>query len=159
IKKQGAYCDCRSAVALVCQVAEALVAVHAQGVVHRDLKPGNILLDSKAQALLTDFGLARFQEDRDYLTVEGSVVGTPAYMAPEQVSPRFGPVSPWTDLYALGVVLYQMVTGRLPFEGPTMEVLLQIASEPLPPPTRFRNDLDPRLETILMKAMARQPED
>jgi serine/threonine protein kinase/WD40 repeat protein len=157
--KAGPFADCREAVTLVCQVAEALAAVHAAGVIHRDLKPANILLDRNGQALLTDFGLARAERGNEHLTGEGDLLGTPAYMAPEQVEPEFGAVGPWSDQYSLAVVLYQMLTARLPFEGSTMSLLHQIATKTPPPPSQFRAGLDAELEKVLLKAMARRPQD
>lgn len=149
--------DCREAVFLARQVAEALDAVHGHGIIHRDLKPANILLDKNGQALLTDFGLARQENDAEHLTAEGALVGTPAYMAPEQIPSVMGPLGSWTDIYALGVVLYRMLTGRVPFEGSAWTVIHQIAQEEPPPPSRYREDLDALLEGIVLKAMARKP--
>jgi serine/threonine protein kinase len=88
------------------------------GQVHRDVKPGNILIDAASRAALTDFGLARPEESGAGLTFEGVVLGTPEYMAPEQAVAQPDQVGPWTDLYAFGVILYQLLSGRLPFEGP-----------------------------------------
>jgi hypothetical protein len=155
----GRYEDRRLAVTQARQVAEALQAVHDHGIVHRDLKPGNVLLDAGGRALLADFGLARVQGDAGKLTAEGATPGTPAYMAPEQVDPALGPVDARTDVYSLGVVLYQMLTGRPPFTGTTSEVLRQIGGVDPPPPSRFRADLGPALEAIVQRAMARRPED
>jgi hypothetical protein len=131
------------------------------GIIHRDLKPGNILLDRAGTfAHLSDFGLARPGGGTENLTVEGELLGTPSYMAPEQARGQVDQVGPWTDLYSLGVVLYQMLTGRLPFEGlATLGVLHKIASEAAPPPSQFRDDLDPDLEAVVQKALARRPED
>lgn len=152
--------DPRAAVALVRQVAEALEAVHGHGIVHRDLKPGNILLEADGRAVLTDFGLARPEQDTENLTDEGVLVGTPAYMPVEQISPGNGTLGPWTDLYSLGVVLYQMLTGRLPYQaGTALDLLLKIGSEEPVPPSRFSEGLDPALEAIVLKMMARRPED
>jgi hypothetical protein len=159
LTRQGRYQDPRQAVALVLQVLEALEAVHGHGIVHRDLKPGNILLDVAGRAILTDFGLARPLEDPEPLTADGAVVGTPAYMAPEQVGGEVQQIGPWTDVYSVGVVLYQMLTGRLPFEGPATAVFGRILHESPPPPSRFRPDLDPALEGIVLRAMARSPRD
>jgi serine/threonine protein kinase/tetratricopeptide (TPR) repeat protein len=156
---QGRYEDPRQAVALVRQVIDALAAVHERGIVHRDLKPGNILLDAAGQALLTDFGLARPEDDEEHLTRDGHLIGTPAYMAPEQARPTPGEVGVRSDLYSLGVVLYQMLSGRVPFEGPLMNVVSRVAEETPPPLSQFRRDLDPVLEAIVHKAMARQPEN
>jgi tetratricopeptide (TPR) repeat protein/tRNA A-37 threonylcarbamoyl transferase component Bud32 len=153
------YEDPAEAVRLVRQVAEALEAVHARGLIHRDLKPGNILLDTARGAILTDFGLARSQQDGEHLTADGALLGTPAYMAPEQVSKTVGPVGPWTDLYSLGVVLYQMLTGRLPFEGQALELLYSVAHETPDAPSKSRPDLDPSLEGIVLRAMARRPDE
>jgi tetratricopeptide (TPR) repeat protein len=156
---QGRYEDPRQAAALVRQVAEALAAVHDRGIVHRDLKPGNILLDAAGQALLTDFGLARPEDDDEHLTVDGHLIGTPAYMAPEQARPVPGAVGIRSDLYSLGVVLYQMLSGRVPFDGPLMNVVNQVAQETPPALSQLRADLDPALVAIVERAMARKPEE
>src|SRR5262249_16075632 len=107
LARQRRFEDPRAAVAVGRQIGETVRAVHACGVVHRDLKPGNILIDANGRAVLTDFGLARPLEEPDHLTVEGAVLGTPAYMAPEQAAGEAAHVGPWTDLYSLGVVFYQ----------------------------------------------------
>lgn len=146
------------AVELTCQVALALEAVHAQGIVHRDLKPGNVLVDRYGQPFLTDFGLARPIGDEEHLTQEGMVVGTPAYLAPEQAAGRTDGVGAVADIYSLGVMLYQMLTHRLPFLGPPITLIYHtIHSEP-PTPRNLRPDLDPELEVIVLKAMAKKPE-
>ena len=150
--------DSREAARVGAEIAEALAAVHAHGIIHRDLKPGNILLDRQGNALLTDFGLARPTEDQEHITAEGGWVGTPAYMAPEQVSGAAARVGPRTDIFGLGMVLYHMVTGRLPFDGPALAILTRLATEPMPPPSRFRPDLDPRLEAIILRAITRDPD-
>ncbi|HZY88951.1 MAG TPA: protein kinase, partial [Gemmataceae bacterium] len=144
---------------LVRQVAEGLGAVHDGGLIHRDIKPGNVLIDRDGQALLTDFGLARPEQDAEHLTASGVMVGTPAYMAPEQACGEVGRVGPWTDVYSLGVVLYRLLAGRLPFVGPTTAVLWKIGNELPPPPSEFRPGLDPALERVLRKAMALRPEE
>jgi hypothetical protein len=151
--------DVGQAVALARQVLDALEAVHGRGIIHRDLKPGNIIIGPGGKAVLTDFGLARPEKDTEHLTSEGVVVGTPAYMAPEQAGGESGRVGPWTDLYSLGVVLYQMLTGCLPFEGPPLTVLAKIVNEPPPPPSRFRPDLDRGLEAALLKALVKEPRE
>jgi serine/threonine protein kinase len=138
---------------------DALEAIHDHGIIHRDLKPSNILLDAASQAILTDFGLARPKDQSEGLTSEGVVLGTPAYMAPEQASGQHQAVGPWTDLYSVGVILYEMLTGRLPFEGPALKVMAQIVHEPAPPLTSLRPELDPRVEAFVRKAMAREPRE
>jgi hypothetical protein len=159
LARLGRYQDPRQAVDLVRQLLDALEAIHDHGIIHRDLKPGNILLDAAGRAIVTDFGLARPTDEGEGLTSEGVVVGTPAYMAPEQASGQPQAVGPWTDLYSLGVILYQMLTGRLPFEGPALKVMAQIVHESPPPPASLRPDLDPAVEAILRKAMARAPQE
>jgi len=159
LKGSGRFADPREAAELVRQVADGLAAVHGHGILHRDVKPGNILIDLAGQALLTDFGLALPVNDPEHLTSTGVAVGTVAYMAPEQADTEHGAIGPWTDLYSLSVVLYQMVTGRLPFEGPPLAVLSRIAHEVPPLPTKVRPDLDPALEAIINKAMAGRAEE
>jgi predicted Ser/Thr protein kinase len=155
----GRFEDPAEAVALTLQLLDALNAVHARGIVHRDLKPGNVMLDAAGRAILTDFGLARPEQGGEHLTSDGVVLGTPSYMAPEQAAGQAERVGPWTDLYSLGVVLYQMLTGRLPFEGPPLIALPKIVNEAPPPPRSLRPDLDPGLEAVLLRAMARACEE
>ena len=143
------------AVTLMLQLLDALEAVHARGIIHRDLKPGNIMLDAAGRAILMDFGLARPEQDGEHLTSDGVVLGTPSYMAPEQATGQAERIGPWTDLYSLGVVLYQMLTGRLPFEGPPLMVLSKIVNEAPPLPRSLRPDLAPGLEAVLLQALAR----
>jgi hypothetical protein len=154
---QGRYEDVREAVAVVRQVLDALEAVHAHGIVHRDLTDSNILLDGGGRAVLTDFGLARPEDDSQALTSEGVVLGTPGFIAPEVATGQTAEVGPWTDLYSLGVVCYRMLTGRLPFEGPPLAVLARIAGESPTPPSRWRPDLDPALGVVLLQALAKEP--
>src|SRR5262249_58076060 len=108
------YSDPAEVVRLVRQIADALTAVHAHGIIHRDLKPGNILLDREGRALLSDFGLARLDYDAEHLSQEGMVIGTPAYMPPEQAAGHSDCLGPWSDVYSLGGVVYRLLTGRLP---------------------------------------------
>jgi class 3 adenylate cyclase/predicted ATPase len=158
LRRQGRFEDAGEAVALVAQVADGLAAVHVAGVIHRDVKPGNVLLDRSGVPLLSDFGLAR-AEDGEHLSGPGDVLGTPAYMAPEQAAPELGPVGPWSDQYSLGAVLYHLLAGRPPFEGTPLSVIYQVGTAAVPPPSRFRPDLSPALEGVLLKALARQPRD
>jgi serine/threonine protein kinase len=141
-------------------LALAMAAVHRGGVVHRDLKPGNIMLDSEGNLVVTDFGLARRTEaEGEGLTKTGSVLGAPAYMAPEQVEGRVREIGPATDIYSLGVILYEMLAGRRPFEGPWSHVLFQVLHTLPESPTKFRPDLDPRLVAICLRALAKKPKD
>ncbi len=154
LTRRGRYENPVQAVQIVRQILDALEVVHDHGIIHRDLKPSNILFDAGDHAILTDFGLARRTDDGAGLTSEGMVVGTPAYMAPEQADGRLQSVGPWTDLYSLGVILYQMLTGRLPFEGPPLKVMAEIIHARAPSPSLFRPDLDPGLCAIIRKATA-----
>ncbi len=147
---------------LVRQIAAALTAAHAVGVVHRDLKSGNVILVDRKEggqkAIVTDFGLAHVlggSDDQRSLSGSGGIVGTPGYMAPEQV--EGGPLSPRTDLYALGVVMYEMLTGKLPFEGTTpLSIATKRLTTPPPSPRRLRPDLPPRWERAILACLARQ---
>jgi serine/threonine protein kinase len=155
----GRFEDVRLAVNLAIQVAQALEAVHFHGIIHRDLKPGNILIDRSGQALLTDFGLAREIETGEKLTMDGIVVGTPLYMSPEQATGENSSLGPAADLYSLGIVLYEMLTGKLPFRGSVCEVLRRIVVEPPASPAEHRPDLDPRLVELILRAIAKNPAD
>jgi serine/threonine protein kinase len=152
----GQQMDQRRAADLIRQVALALAEAHRQGIIHRDLKPGNIMLDDRGRPKVVDFGLARREQDPT-LTGHGIVVGTPAYMSPEQVSGQ--PVTAAADIYSLGVILYQLLTGRLPFEGSVTQLTYLIAHQQAPSPSLFRPDLDLRLEVICRKALAKEVAD
>ena len=117
LAQQGRFDDVGEAVTLIRQLLDALAAVHEHGIIHRDLKPSNVLLDSGGRAVLTDFGLARLEQESERLTSDGVVVGTPAYMAPEQAGGQPERTGPWTDLYSVGIVFFEMLTGQLPFTG------------------------------------------
>jgi serine/threonine-protein kinase len=140
---------------IVAQVASALAFAHEQGVVHRDIKPSNILMDADGKALLTDFGFAHVPWESASLT--GSLlIGTPAYMSPEQC--RGEDVGPKSDQYSLGVVLYQLCTGRLPYEADTpMGVVIKQASQPLPPPRLANPNLPFAVEEVLVKVLSKEP--
>lgn len=135
-------------------VARALAAAHKQNLIHRDVKPSNILLDEANKPKITDFGLALLDDGNSELTREGSLAGTPAYISPEQILDPHN-VDGRTDTYSLGVVLYQMLTGELPFQGVVRMTLLAVLHKDPPPPRQY-NDVIPRdLETIVLKAMSK----
>jgi serine/threonine protein kinase/Tfp pilus assembly protein PilF len=144
---------------LVGQLARAMQEAHQRGVIHRDLKPANVMIDSRGQPVIMDFGLARRgPETGDVrLTESGMILGTPAYMAPEQVNGDVAAMGPACDIYSLGVILYELLTGRLPFTGALGVLLAQIVSQPPPPPSQFRPGLAAELDGICLKALAKEP--
>jgi tRNA A-37 threonylcarbamoyl transferase component Bud32 len=147
----------REAAQLVASVADALQYAHERGVVHRDVKPSNVMLGKGGAAFVMDFGLAKREAGEITMTVEGQVLGTPAYMPPEQARGEGHAVDGRGDVYSLGVVLYQLLTGELPFRGTQRMLLHQVLNdEPRSP--RTLNDHVPRdLETVTLKAMAKEP--
>jgi WD40 repeat protein/serine/threonine protein kinase len=149
------------AVGLVLQLLEALTYAHEMNVLHRDIKPANAIVDAKGHLYLVDFGLAGWvSQTEGRATQLGTVMGTPFYMAPEQARGDINNVHETADQYSAGVVLYEMLTGHVPFEGgPTVVLLHNVINTPPPRPSEFRVDLDPQLEEICLKALAKTPEE
>ena len=144
---------------IVMQLALAHEYAHHQGIVHRDVKPGNVMLTKIGEPKLMDFGLARLEEAETQLTQEGAIMGTPAFMAPEQAKGSHEEVGPVSDQYSLGVILYRLICGQTPFSGPVSSVIYQVVNEEPPPPSSLRSDIPMDLETICLKAMSKRPAD
>ncbi len=147
-----------AAARMVSQIAEAVEYAHSQGVLHRDLKPANILLDEDDRPHVTDFGLAKVTSEDQGLTATGAALGTPSYMPPEQASGRHDAIGPPSDVYALGAILYELLTGRPPFRAATsVDTMIEVLQEDVRSPREFRPDIDPRLEAVCLKCLAKSP--
>ena len=141
------------------EMAEALHAAHKCGIVHRDVKPANILIDDQEKARLADFGIAKL-DDRFFLNDKGEVVGTIAYMSPEQADGQSHWASPQSDIYSLGTVMYELLCGRMPFSGTNWnEVRQQIIGRAVQPPRTIDDTISKELEAVCLKALAKKQED
>lgn len=140
-------------------IAEAIHFAHQRGTLHRDLKPQNVLIDASDQPHITDFGLAKFVEHDSGLTQTGAVMGSPSYMPPEQASGRHNQVGPHSDVYAIGAILYELLTGRPPFRGATaMATLRAVMESDAIAPRKLNTGVPPDLETICLKCLEKSPE-
>jgi serine/threonine protein kinase len=148
-------------VTIVGKVARGLQKAHEAGIVHRDLKPDNIMIDLDGEPIVLDFGLARRMDNESQVTLAGVIVGTPAFMSPEQVDGDPAKVGPATDIYSLGIVLYQLLTGELPFKGTLTSILNQIGTRPPKKPSALNRSIreDSPLERICLKMVAKAPCD
>jgi serine/threonine protein kinase/WD40 repeat protein len=146
----------RQAAEWVRQLAEALAYAHSEGIVHRDIKPDNIMLDEKSIPQIMDFGLAKRANEDSAMTTDGSIVGTPAYMPPEQARGDLSNTGPHSDQYSLGVVFYELLTGRRPFEGPPYAVIAAVITTEPPSPRSLRQEVPKDLEAICQWAMAKE---
>ena len=154
----GYIADPKSAARLVKTAAEAVHHAHQRGILHRDLKPANILLDEHGEPYVTDFGLAKQIQGGSELTYSGAIMGTPAYMAPEQASGRRGAVTISSDVYGLGAILYALLTGLAPFGGDSVdETLEQVRSASPSLPSKINPSTPRDLEVICLKCLEKEP--
>jgi len=148
----------REAAKMVATLARAVQYAHEHHILHRDLKPANVLLDADGSPKIADFGLAKRLDEKSLMTTEEELIGTPAYMAPEQTSSEIGRVGPATDVYALGAILYELLTGRPPFHGRNViETLLQVRHQDPVPPNRLQPSVHRDLVTICLKCLEKDP--
>ena len=151
----GDYIEFKEIVRVAHEIGAALDYAHAQGVIHRDIKPHNVMINQGGQALVTDFGLALITE----IGTHGEIFGSPHYIPPEQAISSAG-VVPQSDLYAMGVILYEMLTGTVPFTALTpLDIAMKHMSEPVPSPRQHRPELTEQVEAVLFKALAKEPSD
>ena len=150
----------KRAITLVRKLASALHHAHSAGIIHRDLKPANIIINKLKEPVIMDFGLARREGKSDAAaTVDGAIMGTPAYMSPEQVAGDTEAMGPGCDIYSLGVILYELLTGERPFSGGLITIMSKIANEDPSPPSELRAEIDAGLDAICLRALAKQQED
>jgi len=143
---------------MVKAVSEAVQYAHDHGVIHRDLKPGNVLLDKDGKPRVTDFGLAKLIESGSDLTGTGQILGTPSYMPPEQAAAQVSAVGRLSDVYSLGAILYCLLTGRPPFQAANpLETLFQVQRQEPVPPGRLNPNIPQDLDTVALKCLDKSP--
>jgi serine/threonine protein kinase len=151
----------RTVANVVRRIALALNEAHINGLIHRDVKPANVMIDHRNEPIIMDFGLARAIDGGDdaRLTKDGAILGSPAYMSPEQIEGNDAKIGPGCDIYSLGVILYELLTGQLPFQGSVVSIIGQIVTSPPKNPCDLRADISPKLAKICLKAMSKKIED
>ena len=155
----------RGVAIIVRKIALALHDAHINGLIHRDVKPANIMIDQRNEPIVMDFGLARQVDDGGQdsddarLTTEGAILGSPAYMSPEQIEGRSENIGPACDIYSLGVIFYELLTGQLPFQGSIASIIAQIVTKQPGDPRSLRPDISPRLSAICLGAIAKRIEE
>jgi serine/threonine-protein kinase len=155
---RGGPLEPRKAAECVRRIAEAMAYAHEQGVVHRDLKPSNILFDAQGDPKITDFGLAKRRDASLHLTMTGQILGTPAYMAPEQAAGQQEDFSPQLDVYAIGAILYHLLTGRAPFRASNpIDIMLQVLDRDPDPVSQHNRQVPLALQRICQRAMEKRP--
>jgi WD40 repeat protein/tetratricopeptide (TPR) repeat protein len=153
----GQQLTSREAAELCAKIADALHHAHEKGVVHRDLKPGNVMIDGDGEPHIMDFGLARREAGEVTVTVDGQILGTPAYMSPEQATGESHTADRRSDVYSLGVILFQLLTGELPFRGNPRMLLHQVINDEPPSPRKLNSSVSRDLETITLKCLEKSP--
>lgn len=157
LKYQDALLPIEESMRIVRSLCDALDYAHNRGMIHRDIKPGNVMVEADGRVVLTDFGIARIVSG-PHITASGAMIGTPSYMAPEQGLGQPGDAR--SDIYSLGIVLYQLLTGAPPYDADTpIAIVLKHVNDPLPPPSEFNEAIPSQLEWILYKALAKSPDD
>ena len=149
--------SCRDSARLCAKVSDALHHAHQQGIIHRDMKPGNILIDRAGEPHITDFGLAKRETSEVVMTMEGQVFGTPAYMSPEQAKGQGHAADRRTDIYSLGAILFELLTGEHPFRGSVQMLLKQVIEDEPPSPRKFDSRVPRDLETMCLKCLQKEP--